>query len=103
MSLGVAIPFWLDRPDEEAVEIARTADRAGIQSVWVGEMASFDAFALATAIGLQTERARLKVGPLAKAAKVRSADWRKSSLLVICARRKRLRTVTELPEGSAPS
>ena len=65
MSLGVAIPFWLDRPDEEAVEIARAADRAGIQSVWVGEMASFDAFALATAIGLQTERARLKVGPLA--------------------------------------
>jgi probable F420-dependent oxidoreductase len=65
VSLGVAIPFWLDRPDEEAVEIARTADRAGIQTVWVGEMATFDAFALATAIGLQTERVRLKVGPLA--------------------------------------
>jgi len=65
VSLGVAIPFWLDRPDEEAVEIARTADRAGIQSVWVGEMASFDAFALATAIGLQTDRVRLKIGPLA--------------------------------------
>ncbi|MGZ4184269.1 MAG: LLM class F420-dependent oxidoreductase [Solirubrobacteraceae bacterium] len=64
-SLGVAIPFWLDRPDEEAVEIARIADRAGLDTVWVGEMASFDAFALATAIGLQTERVRLKVGPLA--------------------------------------
>jgi probable F420-dependent oxidoreductase len=64
-TLGVAIPFWLDRPDEEAVEIARTADQAGITTVWVGEMASFDAFALATAIGLQTERVRLKVGPLA--------------------------------------
>ena len=65
MSLGVAIPFWLDRPDEEAVEIARTADQAGIQVLWVGEMASFDAFALATAIGLKTERVRLRVGPLA--------------------------------------
>jgi probable F420-dependent oxidoreductase len=65
VSLGVAIPFWLDRPDEEAVEVARAADRAGIQPVWVGEMASFDAFALATAIGLQTDRVRLKVGPLA--------------------------------------
>ena len=64
-SLGVAIPFWLDRADEEAVEIARAADRAGIETVWVGEMASFDAFALATAIGLQTERVRLTVGPLA--------------------------------------
>jgi probable F420-dependent oxidoreductase len=65
VSLGVAIPFWLDRPDEEAVQIARAADRAGVATVWVGEMASFDAFALATAIGLQTERVRLKVGPLA--------------------------------------
>lgn len=64
-SLGVAIPFWLDRPDEEAVEIARTADRAGAETVWVGEMATFDAFALATAVGLQTERVPVKVGPLA--------------------------------------
>jgi len=62
--LGVAIPFWLDRPDEEAVEIAMTADRAGLDTVWVGEMHAFDAFALATAIGLQTERIGLKVGPL---------------------------------------
>jgi probable F420-dependent oxidoreductase len=63
--LGVALPFWLDRPDEEAVEIALAAERAGIETVWVGEMATFDAFALATAIGLRTDRARLKVGPLA--------------------------------------
>ena len=63
--LGVVMPFWLDRPDEEAVEIAIAAERAGIETAWVGEMASFDAFALATAIGLQTERMRLKVGPLA--------------------------------------
>jgi probable F420-dependent oxidoreductase len=63
--LGVAIPFWLDRPDEEAVEIAIAAERAGIDTVWVGEMASFDAFALATAIGLQTEGVRLTIGPLA--------------------------------------
>ena len=63
--LGVVMPFWLDRPDEEAVEIALAAEWAGIETVWVGEMASFDAFALATAIGLRTERVRLKVGPLA--------------------------------------
>jgi probable F420-dependent oxidoreductase len=65
--LGVALPFWLDRPDEEAVEIAVAAQRAGILSVWVGEMRSYDAFALATAIGLQTDRLRLKIGPLAVA------------------------------------
>ncbi len=63
--VGVTIPFWLDRPDEEAVEIACAAERAGIEAVWVGEMAAFDAFALATAIGRDTQRVRLTVGPLA--------------------------------------
>jgi probable F420-dependent oxidoreductase len=63
--LGVAIPFWLDRPDEEAVEIALGAERAGIERLWIGEMDSLDAFALATATGLRTERLRLTVGPLA--------------------------------------
>ncbi len=63
--LGVSLPFWLDRPDEEAVEIARTAEAAGIGTVWIGEMATFDAFALATAIGLQTHGLRLRIGPLA--------------------------------------
>jgi probable F420-dependent oxidoreductase len=65
--LGVVMPYWLDRPDTEAVEIAQAAESAGIETAWVGEMASFDAFALATAIGLRTERLRLKVGPLAVA------------------------------------
>jgi len=59
------MPFWLDRPDEEAIEIAVAGEQAGIETIWIGELLSFDAFALATAIGLATERARLKVGPLA--------------------------------------
>jgi probable F420-dependent oxidoreductase len=59
------MPFWLDRPDEEAIEVALAAEQAGIETIWIGEMASFDAFALATAIGLRTRRARLKIGPLA--------------------------------------
>jgi probable F420-dependent oxidoreductase len=59
------MPFWLDRPDEEAIEIAVAAEQAGIEIIWIGELLSFDAFALATAIGLGTERARLKIGPLA--------------------------------------
>jgi probable F420-dependent oxidoreductase len=63
--LGVVMPYWFDRPDVEAVEIARAAEKAGLDTAWVGEMASFDAFALATAIGLRTERLRLKIGPLA--------------------------------------
>ena len=59
------MPYWLDRPDSEAVEIAQAAEDAGLDTAWVGEMASFDAFALATALGLRTERLRLKIGPLA--------------------------------------
>jgi probable F420-dependent oxidoreductase len=62
--LSVVMPFWLDRPDEEAVEIAQAAEQAGIGTAWIGEMASFDAFALATAIGLQTAQMRLRIGPL---------------------------------------
>jgi probable F420-dependent oxidoreductase len=63
--IGVVMPFWLDRPDEEAIEIALAAEQAWIETIWIGELASFDAFALATAIGLRTRRARLKIGPLA--------------------------------------
>ena len=64
-ALGVALPFWLDRPDEEAVEIARRPRRAGIGTLWIGEMATFDAFALATAIGCAPSGLRLRIGPLA--------------------------------------
>jgi probable F420-dependent oxidoreductase len=62
--IEAALPFWLDRPDEEAVQIARAAGQAGLSGLWIGEMASFDAFALATAIGISTAGLRLKLGPL---------------------------------------
>ena len=45
------LPFWLDRADEEALEIALEVRRAGLGALWVGELATFDAVALATAIG----------------------------------------------------
>jgi probable F420-dependent oxidoreductase len=63
--LQVVAPFWLDRPDEEAVEIAVEASRNGFDTMWLGEMATFDAFALATAVGLRAPGLALKVGPLA--------------------------------------
>ncbi|HEX6342455.1 LLM class F420-dependent oxidoreductase [Umezawaea sp.] len=65
MSVGVVLPYWLDRPDGEAVDIAVEADRLGFGTLWIGEMATFDAFALATAIGSRTTGIRLRVGPLA--------------------------------------
>jgi probable F420-dependent oxidoreductase len=58
-------PFWLDRPDGEAVEIAVEASRNHFGTMWLGEMATFDAFALATAVGLRAPGLALKIGPLA--------------------------------------
>jgi probable F420-dependent oxidoreductase len=62
--VGVVAPFWLDRPDTEAVGIAIEAERNGFGTMWLGEMATYDAFSLATAVGLRTERIALRVGPL---------------------------------------
>jgi probable F420-dependent oxidoreductase len=62
--IGVVTPFWLDRPDVEAVGIAVEAERNGFGTLWLGEMATYDAFSLATAVGLRTERIGLRIGPL---------------------------------------
>lgn len=54
-----------DRPVAESFAVAAVADELGYDELWIGEMAVFDAFALATAIGLQTERITPVVGPVA--------------------------------------
>jgi probable F420-dependent oxidoreductase len=63
--IEAALPFWLDRPDEEALDIAREAQGAGLDTLWIGEMATYDAIALATAVGHAAPGLRLKIGPLA--------------------------------------
>ncbi|NMN94677.1 LLM class F420-dependent oxidoreductase [Antrihabitans stalactiti] len=63
--IGVVTPFWLDRPDTEALDIATQADQSGFETLWVGEMVTFDAFVAATAIALRTKQIGLRVGPLA--------------------------------------
>lgn len=62
---SVVLPYWLDRPAAEAVDIGCAAADAGFRHLWVGEMATFDAFALATAIGSRAPTLRLTIGPLA--------------------------------------
>jgi probable F420-dependent oxidoreductase len=64
VQLEAVLPFWLDRPDREATEVAEAVNAAGIDGLWIGEMATFDAFALATAIGLKAPELRLNIGPL---------------------------------------
>ncbi|HYZ97528.1 MAG TPA: LLM class F420-dependent oxidoreductase [Acidimicrobiales bacterium] len=54
-----------DRPPTEALEVASRADRLGYGELWVGEGPTWDAFALAAAIGVTTEQAAITAGPLA--------------------------------------
>jgi probable F420-dependent oxidoreductase len=63
--IEVALPFWLDRPDEEALGVALAAHEARFDTLWIGEMATYDAFALATAVGHRVPGLHLKLGPLA--------------------------------------
>ena len=61
---SVSLGLWLDRPAEEVLETAEVADVCGYPELWVGEMATYDAFALATAVGARTRHIDLTVGPL---------------------------------------
>ena len=51
MTISVVTPLWQDQPAMDNVEIARNAERFGYPELWIGEMATFDAFAFATAVG----------------------------------------------------
>lgn len=63
MSLGL----WQDRAAGEVVRTAEVADALGYGEIWIGEMATFDAFALGAVVAGRTSRAALTVGPLAVA------------------------------------
>lgn len=67
MRLSVALGLWLDRPAREVVATAEVADDAGYDELWVGEMATYDAMALGTAVAGATRRIPLCLGPLAVA------------------------------------
>lgn len=65
--LGVSLGLWLERPADEVLVTAEAADACGYRELWIGEMATYDAVGLATAIGHRTERIDLTIGPLAVA------------------------------------
>lgn len=65
MKYSVVTPLWQDRPASDNLEVAITADRLKFPELWIGEMATYDAFAFATAAGLRTEQIDLNVGPMA--------------------------------------
>jgi probable F420-dependent oxidoreductase len=67
MRLSVSLGYWQDRPPQDALATVRAADRLGYRELWIGEMATYDAFALAVQVAAETSRIRLSVGPLAVA------------------------------------
>jgi probable F420-dependent oxidoreductase len=65
--LSVSLGLWQDRAPTEVLDTAQVADELGYGEIWIGEMATFDAFALGAVVAERTERAELTVGPLAVA------------------------------------
>ena len=63
MTISVVTPLWQDQPAMDNVEVARNAERLGYSELWIGEMATFDAFAFATALGAGDMT--VSIGPLA--------------------------------------
>ena len=62
--LSVSLGLWQDRPSIEALDTALAADELGFARLWIGEMATYDAFALAAAL---PGRIPLVLGPFAVA------------------------------------
>jgi probable F420-dependent oxidoreductase len=64
VKLSVAVGTRPEVPAGEELRTALLADRLGYGELWVGEGWAWDAFVLATALGVATERIPLTVGPL---------------------------------------
>ncbi|MGY0062316.1 LLM class F420-dependent oxidoreductase [Streptomyces sp. LZ34] len=62
--ITVGLGLWKDRPAHEALETAKLADEQNFPELWIGERETYDAIALATAIGGCTQSIPLTLGPL---------------------------------------
>jgi probable F420-dependent oxidoreductase len=67
VELEVSLGLWQDRPPEEVIRTAALADAIGYRAVWIGEMATWDAFVLGAHVGHSFEQANLVLGPFAVA------------------------------------
>jgi probable F420-dependent oxidoreductase len=65
VDISVVVRAREDRSDPgEILALAAVADRLGYEELWIGEGPTWDAFVLATAVGLATRSASLTVGPV---------------------------------------
>lgn len=67
VSLEVSLGLWQDRPPQEVITTALAADSFGFGAVWIGEMATWDAFVLGAHVGRSFQQADLVLGPFAVA------------------------------------
>jgi probable F420-dependent oxidoreductase len=65
MTISVVTPLWQDQPAEDNLQVAKIADQLGYERLWIGEMATYDAFAFATAVAARTNQINFAIGPLA--------------------------------------
>lgn len=65
MRSEAVLGLWQDRPATEAMTTAGIASELGYGRLGIGEMATYDAFALATAVAQAVPRIQPVVGPLA--------------------------------------
>jgi probable F420-dependent oxidoreductase len=65
--LAVSVGLWQNRPADEVLVTAAAAEDLGFAELWLGEMATFDAFALGAVVAGRTTRIPLTIGPLAVA------------------------------------
>ncbi|MEX2279515.1 MAG: LLM class F420-dependent oxidoreductase [Acidimicrobiia bacterium] len=65
MRSEAVLGLWQDRAPDEALDTARIAEDLGYRRLWIGEMVTYDAFALATAVAASTRSIEPVVGPLA--------------------------------------
>ncbi|MFZ1063686.1 MAG: LLM class F420-dependent oxidoreductase [Acidimicrobiales bacterium] len=66
-TLGVSLGLWQDRPSHEVLVTALAADRLDFSDLWIGEMATYDAFALGALVAERTRHIPLTIGPFAVA------------------------------------
>jgi len=66
-ALSVSLGLWQDPALRRGARHRIAADRLGYGELWIGEMATYDAFVLGAVIGERTERISLTLGPFAVA------------------------------------
>lgn len=64
-TVSIVAGLWQDRPGAENLNVAQRAGQLGFTELWMGEMATYDVFALATAVGQLAPGMTLTTGPLA--------------------------------------